>query len=631
MGISIFIQLTCLSFLLVCYFIFSKTLADGLKVKLNTTLLLLLFFSLGFSLFSLKKPSNNPYSLENTYLKGDLLIGKVNSISLTQSGYSKIEFQIFNLLRNKDTVFVRDKALIFAQDSSTLKENDVCVFNTNLELIRNKLNPGEFDSEFFWNHKDIYYLGFVDASNYQKIGYAPESISSFFLKLRTYFSSILETYLKGNELGVAKALILGDRTSLDSEITEKFGTTGAMHVLAVSGLHIGILIQILTAFFGLFSKFISKNKAILISLVLIWMYALLTGFSASVVRSVLMFSLLVGSKLLQKNYNDFNVLAFSALLILVWNPQFLFDIGFQLSYLAMMGIYMFYKPLSKLVYIPFKPLRLAYEGTMVGIAAQITTVPFTLYYFHQFPNYFILTNLGLMVFSFVILVLGVALFTFKLVPFFAKYIALALFFSLTLMLSIVKFIDALPFAVASGFVFNELLLFALFLSIVFFYYSLETQKISWLIGILAFSLVLIGTLVVGRYNRISKDQICFLQSNEPTFIVKNGNKNFVFYANKNYNKRKATFLAKSFQKIYSGQLQYIEISKKKSTSLKNSDFKLSIVRERGGYAISLNGANYFYVTNLNHSNEGSTLIYAPWIDEVSSSNSLKNNPVQFFI
>ena len=186
----------------------------------------------------------------------------------------------------------------------------------------------------------------------------------------------------------------------------------------------------LTMFLMLFKKWISKNQIIIIALVIVWIYSLMTGLSASVVRSAVMFTLLVGSGLLNRSYNNFNVLAFSAFLILMWNPHFLYDIGFQLSYLAMFGIFMFYKPLGKLIYFKNKIIRLAYEGTMVGIAAQILTVPLTLYYFHQFPNYFIITNLGLMIFSFLILALGIALFSFNWLAFLAKFFAYILFVSL---------------------------------------------------------------------------------------------------------------------------------------------------------------------------------------------------------
>ena len=519
---------------------------------------------------------------------------------------------------------------MFLKDANALSDFDVCLVQTDLSPIRNKSNPGEFDSEFFWKHKGITYIGFANGQSYYKIGEADVPFSNVFLHLRNYFSAILDKHLTGNELGVAKALILGDRSSLDAEITGKFGNTGAMHILAVSGLHVGILIQILTSFFGLFKRWISKNRAILISLILVWIYALLTGFSASVVRSVVMFSLLVGSQLLEKNYNNYNVLAFSAVVILIWNPHFLFDIGFQLSYLAMLGIFMFYKPLSKLVYFKNKVLRLAYEGTMVGIAAQVMTVPLTLYYFHQFPNYFILTNLGLMVFSFVILVLGVSLFSVSFLAILAKPVAWVLSFSLTVMLLIIHYIDALPGAVSSGFVLNSFAVLLLFGLILLLFYALYYQRMRLLQFVLVSSTIFVVALVYVRYSKITSRQICFFQSDRPVFAVKLDQRSFVFYADKDKNPKQAEFLGKSFQKIYPSELQLIEISGKKETQVTYGKAKITVTREKGGYAIQVNNKSYFYMTGQNNFSTADTKISASWLANSTAPYHLQEKAVQFF-
>lgn len=625
----LFILSLLLVLLAVC---FQLEKQDLFRTKQASKSLVLLFICLcsGFAFYSVTKKENCVFSLENHYLKGDLILGQILNKTDGSGAYSKCEFEVNALIRGRDTVHVSDKAVLFFQDAASLKEYDVCLVGTTLDKIKNKSNPGEFDAEFFWKHKEITHIGFAYEGSYYKIGEAQAPFSHLFVRLRNYFSAILEQYLSGDELGVAKALILGDRSSLDAEITGKFGNTGAMHILAVSGLHVGILIQILTSFFALFKKWISRNRAILISLLIVWIYSLLTGFSASVVRSVVMFSLLVGSNLLERNYNNYNILAFSAVVILIWNPHFLFDIGFQLSYLAMLGIFMFYKPLSKVLYFRNKILRLAFEGTMVGIAAQIMTVPLTLYYFHQFPNYFILTNLGLMVFSFVILVLGVALFSSSFLVIFAKPLAWILSFSLTVMLLIIHYIDALPGAVSSGFVLNSSAVIILFGLIFLLFYALQEQKMKLFQFVLVSSTVFVIIVVYVRYAQISSQQICFFQSNRPVFAVKLGQRSFVFYGERDKNPKQALFLGKSFQKIYPAELQLIEISGKKETLLAYGENRIRIRREKGGYAIRVNEADYFYMTGLTNFSSAERKIAASWLENSAAPYHLKEHAVQFF-
>ena len=630
LSINPLIIFSALVLALLIYFFLIKNKLSKRSTKSFSYTLIFIIFLLGLLRYSISTPENYKHSLKNNYLKNDLILGEILSLTPTQGQFIKAEFAVKKLIRFQDTISVNSKIVLFLKDElKKLKEFDVCLVSTDLLEIKNKNNPGEFDSELFWKHREIEFLAFADEESYQIIGKSEANFSHIFLKWRNYFAGILDKHLTGNELGVAKALILGDRSSLDSEITAKFGNTGAMHVLAVSGLHVGILVQILTLFLTLFKKWISKNQIIIIALVIVWIYSLMTGLSASVVRSAVMFTLLVGSGLLNRSYNNFNVLAFSAFLILMWNPHFLYDIGFQLSYLAMFGIFMFYKPLGKLIYFKNKIIRLAYEGTMVGIAAQILTVPLTLYYFHQFPNYFIITNLGLMIFSFLILALGIALFSFNWLAFLAKFFAYILFVSLFVMLMIIEFIDSLPGAVAAGFVLNSLLVILLFATIFVFYYALQKQKMKLLKISLIFSVILIISMVFTRFNQLDAEKVCFLQADDATFIIKHEDKNLVFYANKEKNPKKAIFISKSFGNIYPGKLSYFEISQKKETHLSSKNLIVNIVREKGGYEIKINEKKYFYATSLNNFSTTKNKILATRLEEKNAKFQLKNGAVMF--
>mgnify|MGYP002151983814 CR=1 FL=1 len=171
----------------------------------------------------------------------------------------------------------------------------------------------------------------------------------------------------------------------------------------------------------------------------------------SVLRASFMFSLLAIGMITGKKTNSMNILFFSAFVMLAIDPLLIYTIGFQLSYLAMVGILTVYKPVSRIFFIRNKWLRKIWEGTAVGIAAQLFTVPFTLYYFHQFPNYFAVTNIGMMLFSGLVLGIGMLLFTVQWWPLAGKIVGILLAVCLSGMLFFVQFIDSLPGSVSLGF------------------------------------------------------------------------------------------------------------------------------------------------------------------------------------
>jgi competence protein ComEC len=629
---NIFLGLFIVLFLVTLYSFQEHFFSSPISSKIKSASLLLAILFIGLFRFSLDSKNHSESLLSKKYLKGDVFLGKIDAIKHGKGQFSKTEFSVKKLIRFQDTIQFSEKIVLFVKNpEQDLKRKDVLLVSTIISKIRNKGNIGEFDAEFYFKNKGIENIAFADEGSFFKLGTDEGNLNDNFLDLRDYFSSILSQHLKGDELAIAKALILGDKSSLDGEITSKFSNTGAMHVLAVSGLHVGILVQILTMFFSLFSKFISKKNGIIISLLIIWIYALMTGFSPSVVRSTIMFTMLVGSTLLNRNYSNFNVLAFSAVIILMWNPKFLFDIGFQLSFLAMLGIFMFYKPLSKLIYMKNKILRMAYEGTMVGLAAQTMTVPLSLYYFHQFPNYFMLTNLGLMLFSFLILAFGIALFAFKMIPLLNYFLAFSLSLSIYATLFIINYIDGLPGSVAAGFNPNLSLVILLFVGILLLFYTIKRENLKLLRGNL-FVLGILATIIIfNRYQNLESSKIYFFQANKPLFIIKNKSQNLVFYADKLSNPKKAEFDAISFSKVFPGELIYTEISQKKETIVNSKDLKIKVIRVKGGYEIGVNEKKYIYVSSFTNTSEGGVKILASHLSLENSKFQLKKGGINFEI
>lgn len=197
-----------------------------------------------------------------------------------------------------------------------------------------------------------------------------------------------------NEAAVAKALLLGDKSSLSEDTRKNYTRTGAVHVLAVSGLHTGIIASIILGILGLVSW---RKELGWLKLILFWIglftYAALTGFSPSVQRSAVMFGILFAGKILQRDANGFNSLGLSAIILLAFDPQLLFELGFQLSYCAVAGILAFYPSLRKRFASKNYWLNAFGELNAVSIAATIGTLPLTTFYFHQFPVYFLLSGM----------------------------------------------------------------------------------------------------------------------------------------------------------------------------------------------------------------------------------------------
>ena len=553
------ITLFIVSTSILIFLFFEKKICFNFYCKI-ALIILCLFFG-GYSIMSLET-ANNKEVVSNNKWGESLYIGTIKELSITHSGYLKCIIDCKKSNPNS-TQFKKSKKLIFIKLDSTkkrLSENNKILFYGKFEKIKNIGYPGEFDGKNYWRNKGIYDIAFVNPENVKVL---TKKKSSYLTptSIRNSLTQVLETVLSGQELALANALILGERSLLTNETTQQFGSTGAMHILAVSGLHIGILLQILLKLFQPFQKYISKNKATIFSLIIVWIYALITGFSASVVRSVIMFSFILIGNIKGKENSELNILALSAFLILAWNPYFIYDVGFQLSYAAMVGIYLFYPYLKKVIISSNKTLQLIIEGTMVGIAAQITTVPLTLYYFHQFPNYFIITNIALMAFSFLILLFGILLFTFYWIPIMKILLGILLHKIMSLMLTIVSFISHLPYSTANGFYISKWMVVLFYVSISVFFIALFYRKIKLLYFSLALTTLL---LVVTFQNRISQNiqNLTFIYSKRPTFtIIKSGTTNYFLFHKYAWKSNKTKKIIRDFSNLHPGKPVLVPLEK----------------------------------------------------------------------
>lgn len=462
-----------------------------------------------------------------------------------------------------DTMVPHHEKILFYTNERTIERYDLLYVLTKYKPIRNSGNPGEFDAEHYWNGQNVRSMGFLSAQNFLFIdGREPTLLEALREKMASSLKNILQVSLNEDEQAVAIALILGDKTLLSPETKKQFSSAGAMHVLAVSGLHVGIILEILIFLLGRFPRFISRSGAMITALVIIWIYAALINFPSSVVRAGLMFSFLVIGRLIGRDNNGLNVLFLSAFIMLLIKPLWIYDIGFQLSYLAMIGILTLYKPIATLFYLKNKWLKKVWEGTAVGIAAQLFTLPVTLYYFHQFPNYFLLTNIGMMVFAGLVLGLGLSLFVFKWIPIAGSVVATALGFVLLCMITFVAAIDALPGAVARAFVLPSwivILGYAVLLSMVIF----RRKKVF--MAALGVAFVLLGITQYSRLKTLYSSEVVVMNSNNLVMIIKERNQLMCVHSLNDENITKVKILAEAYRNVKGGELTYHRIGLGEST------------------------------------------------------------------
>lgn len=389
-------------------------------------------------------------------------------------------------------------------------------------------NPTQFNYQTFLDHKNIFLTTFED--DYLSKDGEP-SLMDFAQQLR---EELIETYekigIEGQNLAVLIALTLGDKTYLDFELQKQYAGAGAMHILAVSGLHVGIIFLIFNFLLSRLPDSLGFRiiKSFFLLLV-IWSFAFLAGLSPSVQRASWMFSFVLMSKLLRRNSNILNSIAASAFFLMLLNPNVIFQVGFQLSYSAVIGIILIHPVVYKWVYCKHWLLDKVWSLLVVSFAAQMATLPFTLAYFHQFPNYFLLANLFVIPLAFATVigaVLSVCIFLLFQVDLFLGEILNLILTALNYSIGV---IHRLPNSVLEGLWFTPvsiILIVVLLISVVLWLHYCRTKYL-----LVSLSLCVVVFMNEQRllWQNSQEKQIVFYALSRPAFSYINGLKAEVYY------------------------------------------------------------------------------------------------------
>lgn len=330
-------------------------------------------------------------------------------------------------------------------------------------------NPGEFDYKKFLAYRKIYHQQFVRQKEVKYVESNPSSsIVYYAIRARIWADTTLTRFVKGErEQAIASALVLGVTDGLDNELLNAYAATGAMHVLAVSGLHISIIYMLILGMLRpLNNTPVGRWWLAALSLIILWGYAFVTGLSPSVLRAVTMFTFVAIAKAWNRQANIYNILAASAFCLLLYEPYLIVSVAFQLSYLAVLGIvylqpgmYNLWEPTSRF-------WDEVWKITTVSIAAQLATFSLGLLYFHQFPNYFLLSNLLVIPISFAVLILGLVVLAISFIAPLAALCGWLLLWTIKALNAVVFTVESFPYSLIDHVYINTLQSWLLMIAII---------------------------------------------------------------------------------------------------------------------------------------------------------------------
>ncbi|MBM3415104.1 MAG: ComEC family competence protein [Bacteroidetes bacterium] len=400
--------------------------------------------------------------LGHTYKNGEAIIAVLDEPPVEKTKSFKADANVQYVIRDGLQIPVRCRLILyFRKDSASqtdslplqLSYGSKIIFKNPLQEIKNSGNPGGFDYKRYSLFRGITYQVFLKRDEYEIIpGRTVNPAKQVIYSTRQKVLNILRKNIPGpKELGLAEALLIGYKDDLDQSLVQSYTNTGVVHIIAISGLHLGLIYWLL----ALLLKPLTRNKKTkwlrpLLIITGLWGFSLLAGAQPSVLRSAFMFSFIVLGETFSRKTSIYNTMAVSAFLLLCINPYGLWDVGFQLSYAAVLSIIIFMRPIYNWFYIKNKALDFIWKLNAVTLAAQILTIPLSIYHFHQFPLLFFLTNFLAVPLSSIILLGEILLCCISFIPAAAMLLGKALFWLIWVMNTYVEQVELIPGSLWDG-------------------------------------------------------------------------------------------------------------------------------------------------------------------------------------
>ncbi len=496
---------------------------------LNAVSIHLVLTGLGYLCVFIHKVENKPHWYKNKINAHTNLHAEIcTPLKETERTY-KANANILAIYEGKQKVKTTGETILYFKKGDSipnLQEGDQILLVNKLNPVIAKGNPGEFNYSNFCKNKGVYDQAFLTPNEWSKIINLPTTSFNPFKKWHQQIKKILAQYIPNKtSLGIAQALLTGYRDDIDQEVYSEYTKTGLVHLLAISGLHMGIFYLGAQYFLGLLPLF-KKRKKLLIptALIIMWCFALITTFPPSVQRASVMFTFLGIGQLIYRKIPSINFLLASAFFLLLLQPHLLWEVGFQLSYAAVLGILLFYKHIRSRWHPKNFLTKKVWDIMCVSLTAQIFTFPIALYYFHQIPTLFLFTNVIAIPAVTLIIYGEVLLILLSFLPPVAELIGCAISNIIKGLNSFIHYTSNISFvSIQNVHISLSQCLLLLVLPAILAAWLLGKKKIFVPIA-LSVLLILFGTSIGKKYTQLSQSQLIVYNSNHSYIELIKGDK-----------------------------------------------------------------------------------------------------------
>lgn len=517
------------SFLGIFSFLFWKSKKALLQNSLFGIATYLLAFTLGMISFYIHSDLNSKHH----YTKKSF--DETNSIraivTTTLKPNEKYNKYFISLSQFNDSV-ASGKLLLYVPKSNIeiLHSGDEIWLNNTVYPIPKAFNPFQFDYSKYLEKQNVFHQIYTQ-ENQIKIVQRHKTKDYYIENLRNNLSKSFEIHqFEPKTKAIIDALILGQRLELDKETIADYSNAGVIHILAISGLHISIIYFFIVFLLKPLKRVkLGAEIQLLIVLAILWLFALLTGLPASVTRAVTLFSFISIGNYFNQPKAIYNALAISAFLILLIKPNAIFDIGFQLSYAAVLSIVLF-QPFYKKFYFSENKIAIYFTDTiLVSLAAQIGVLPLSLYYFNQLPLLFLLANLVIIPLSSLVLIAGIVILPLNyMLPSVAVFLGKILAYSIQFMNDYIHWIAQFKSGIITNISFSGWLTFSMYLVIVTFIYWMYHTKIKNVKYILATILLFQLSYISVKWNENQGSELVVFNEKSTLIGIKNQNSVIAF-------------------------------------------------------------------------------------------------------
>ena len=490
-----------------------------LKALQGVVILMLLFF-FGGIIQSLKIKKNTPNFSETDKAYIFKIIEKNRKIK----GGEKYLAEVYKADEKAEYV---SKCYIYTKDTLVfLQEGDIIISNCKLKQIKNTSNPGGYDFQKQSAIKGIFFKASINnISEFSLIGKDYNKISRFIHRNQEWIVETLIHSLKNKEnSGLAEAILIGYRDDLDQSLLNSYINTGVVHVIAISGLHVGLIFSIISLIIkSIAGQAMGRWISLCITLPAIWWFTILTGSTASVVRSALMSTFIIIGNSSEKKPVTLNSLLAAAFIQMIYDPDVISDLGFQLSYSAVSSILIFNPLINSLLFVKNKFIESGWSMVCVTLAAQLLTTPISIYHFHQFPVLFLLTNLVAVPLSSILLIAEIMLCVANLITSDTELFSVPINFLIDTMNAYIRKIELVPFAVINNIFIGIptfVMIYTLFILLFFLLHVKKSNNLLYLIFVFSFTCIVYNS---HKFLKSTEKRIVILNiSGETCIMIENG-------------------------------------------------------------------------------------------------------------